>query len=248
MMQVTLGLYLDWGQSMHELAVYSDDSVLSGGAAHLLQNTPDFPPPRLYTDARQLLQNVATTKPDLLLLDLCPDISLSFISDLRKAHPACKIVLWAREVPPEFAYQAMALGIRGILNRTLPSSDLLRCLRKVGSNDVWFDKEQTSGFFCNKIIKLTRREGQLVALLARGLKNKEIAPLLSLSEGTVKVYFYRFFEKLNMKDRFELALYGLRNLSSFGPVPIPAVNSIRRPRPKLVRAEQGKGQHLAPVR
>ena len=207
---------------MTELVIYTDDSVLAGGAAHVIENAPDLKVQCVCGDTAQLLRLIGQSKSDLLLLDVCPDIDLSFISDLRKASPACKIVLWGRDVPPQFAYQAMALGIRGILDRTLPSSELIRCLRKVASNDVWFDKALTSGFFCNKVVKLTRRESQLVASLARGLKNKEIAYMLSLSEGTVKVYFSRLFEKLGVKDRFELALYGLRNLSSLAPLPVPA--------------------------
>ena len=64
---------------------------------------------------------------------------------------------------------------------------------------------------------LTRREGQLVTLLSQGLKNKEIATALSISEGTVKVYLSRLFQKLGVKDRFELALYGLKNLTPGTP-------------------------------
>ncbi|MBZ5604352.1 MAG: LuxR C-terminal-related transcriptional regulator, partial [Acidobacteriia bacterium] len=64
---------------------------------------------------------------------------------------------------------------------------------------------------CRKI-PLTRRQSQLVRLLAEGLKNKEIATLMTLSESTVKVYISRLFEKVGAKDRFELALFALRNL------------------------------------
>ena len=60
---------------------------------------------------------------------------------------------------------------------------------------------------------LTPRQGQLVALLTQGLKNKEIASKLNISEGTVKVYMSRMFQKLGVKDRLELALYGLKNLT-----------------------------------
>ena len=48
---------------------------------------------------------------------------------------------------------------------------------------------------------LTRREGQLVSLLSQGLKNKEIATALTISEGTVKVYLSRLFQKLGVKDQ-----------------------------------------------
>ena len=55
-----------------------------------------------------------------------------------------------------------------------------------------------------------------MSLLSQGLKNKEIATALNISEGTVKVYLSRLFQKLGVKDRFELALYGLKNLTPGG--------------------------------
>jgi len=59
---------------------------------------------------------------------------------------------------------------------------------------------------------LTGREGQLVALIAQGLKNKELAYALGITEGTVKVYLSRVFKKLGVNDRFDLALYAIRNV------------------------------------
>jgi DNA-binding NarL/FixJ family response regulator len=68
-----------------------------------------------------------------------------------------------------------------------------------------------SAFLGGRSVLLTRREAQLTTLLAHGLKNKEIAAALDVSEGTVKVYMSKLFQKLGVKDRFELALYGLKN-------------------------------------
>jgi DNA-binding CsgD family transcriptional regulator len=86
------------------------------------------------------------------------------------------------------------------------------------------------------MVALTKRESQLVALLSQGLKNKEIASTLQISEGTVKVYLSRLFQKVGVKDRFELALYGLRNLqnmagdsSSDGSAPPRMVGRTRNP-------------------
>src|SRR6185503_15843601 len=68
-------------------------------------------------------------------------------------------------------------------------------------------------------VALTQREGQLVSLLSQGLKNKEIAVTLMIGEGTVKVYLSRLFRKVGVKDRFELALFGLKNLTT-GQLPV----------------------------
>ena len=108
----------------------------------------------------------------------------------------------------------MALGVRGILRKTLPSELLIKCLQRVNEGEFWFEKALTDSFLSAKRIALTKREGQLVSLLSQGLKNKEIASMLLISEGTVKVYLSRLFQKVGVKDRFEFALYGLKNLTT----------------------------------
>jgi len=125
-----------------------------------------------------------------------------------------KIVLWVNSISTELAFQAMGLGVRGILRKTLPTDLQVKCLMKVQAGELWFEKALTDSFLCARRVALTQREGQLVSLLSQGLKNKEIASTLMISEGTVKVYLSRLFQKVGVKDRFELALFGLKNLTT----------------------------------
>jgi len=143
------------------------------------------------------------------------NVSVTFevLSGLNDLARETKIVLWVHDISTELALQAMSLGIRGILRKTLPVETLCRCLNRVNDGELWFEKALTDSLMTARRYSLTRREGQLVALLSQGLKNKEIATALEISEGTVKVYLSRLFQKLGVKDRFELALYGLKNLS-----------------------------------
>ena len=122
-------------------------------------------------------------------------------------------------ISTELAFQAMGLGVRGILRKTLPTDLQVKCLQKVQAGELWFEKALTDSFLCARRVALTQREGQLVSLLSQGLKNKEIATTLMISEGTVKVYLSRLFQKVGVKDRFELALFGLKNLTT-GQLPV----------------------------
>ncbi len=70
----------------------------------------------------------------------------------------------------------------------------------------------TMNLLNNRPISLSRRQSELVGLLVQGLKNKEIASALGISEGTVKAYLTTLYEKVGARDRFELALFGLKNL------------------------------------
>jgi len=65
-----------------------------------------------------------------------------------------------------------------------------------------------------KRVALTQRQGQILSLVTQGLKNKEIAFAMGITEGTVKVYLYKVFQKLGMNDRLDMALYGRKNLFS----------------------------------
>ena len=123
----------------------------------------------------------------------------------------------------------MGLGVRGILRKTLPTDLQVKCLQKVQAGELWFEKALTDSFLCARRVALTQREGQLVSLLSQGLKNKEIATTLMISEGTVKVYLSRLFQKVGVKDRFELALFGLKNLTT-GQLPVGEKGQRRRQR------------------
>jgi DNA-binding CsgD family transcriptional regulator len=136
----------------------------------------------------------------------------------------------------------MGLGVRGILRKTLPADLQVKCLQKVNEGELWFEKALTDSFLAAKRVVLSQREGQLITLLSHGLKNKEIASTLQISEGTVKVYLSRLFQKVGVKDRFELALFGLKNLtaghaqpsekpSHLNNAPIPHLRSLVLERP-----------------
>jgi DNA-binding NarL/FixJ family response regulator len=155
---------------------------------------------------------LAAGKPELLLIDVTPDVTLGLLSGLQRELPECRVVLWVRSISTTLAYQAIQLGVRGILRKTLAPELVVECLDKVSQGGLWLDNHLMESLLSVKMVALTRRETQLVTVLAQGLSNKEIAATLSISEGTVKVYLSRLFHKVGAKDRFELALHGLRNL------------------------------------
>jgi DNA-binding NarL/FixJ family response regulator len=154
---------------------------------------------------------VESRDPHVVLLDFVP-ADYPVLLELRSKLPNCKIVLWMRSVPIEVACQAMRLGVRGILRKTLGVDLLVKCLEVVAAGEFWFDKEMTAGFLESRTVELTPRESQLVPLVAQGLKNKEIAFELNVAEATVRIYLSALFRKLGVKDRYELAIYGIKNM------------------------------------
>jgi DNA-binding NarL/FixJ family response regulator len=198
---------------MSNVLLCANEPILAEGLRRILENVPELDLVGCCPRLEDLKEQIELLQPDILLVDLTADVTFSVLSGLREAVTTSKIVLWVHAISTELALQSMSLGVRGILRRTLPVDTLIRCLMRVNEGELWFEKALTDSIMTARSYSLTRREGQLVALLSQGLKNKEIATALSISEGTVKVYMSRLFQKLGVKDRFELALYGLRNLA-----------------------------------
>ncbi len=201
---------------MASVLLCSDEPVLAEGLARTLSGSEALEMVSYCPGMDGLKAQMETLQPDLLLVDLTAGITFGVLSGLHEAVSQAKIVLWVHSISTELALQAMSLGVRGILRKTLSTDTLLRCLMRVNEGELWFEKALTDSIMSARRYSLTRREGQLVSLLSQGLKNKEIATALNISEGTVKVYLSRLFQKLGVKDRFELALYGLKNLTPAG--------------------------------
>jgi len=225
---------------MARLFLFTDEPVLAKGLDTVLCSAGEFELVAVCSEAFQLPQGLEAAKPDVLLMDLIPELTFGVLVDLQRRFPGSRIVLWVRSISTEMAYQAIEHGVRGILRKTLPFETLLKCLRMVHEGGLWFEETLKTSFMSVRTISLTRRESQLVSLLSQGLKNKEIAASLFITEGTVKVYLSRLFHKLGVKDRFELALYGLKNM--------PAGEGLfEMPQPRQIqpqRKEAGQSQLL----
>ena len=165
-------------------------------------------------DIACVAERITVATPDILLMDFDSEQDLEAVTRVLARAPRVNIVLWAHHPSVEMAYQAMNLGVRGVLRKTLSPESTVRCLQKVASGETWFEKDLTAGFTEGRGVSLTPRESELVTLLSQGLKNKEISAALSITEATVRVYLSALFRKVGVKDRYELALFGLRNMAS----------------------------------
>src|SRR5579871_6753491 len=167
---------------MTRILLYSDEPILAKGLESVLRQVENFELLPTCGTVAGLMEQIAHGSPDLVLMDLTPEITFGVMSELKHAMTTCKIVLWVNSISTELAFQAMGLGVRGILRKTLPTDLQVKCLQKVQAGELWFEKALTDSFLCARRIALTQREGQLVSLLSQGLKNKEIATTLMISD------------------------------------------------------------------
>lgn len=230
---------------MPSILFHSDQPVLTLGLTQALKDAGDLTLQGTCSNASGLLDALTQAQPDLVFLDLTPDFTLDFLTSVHKAASRTKLVLWVHFISTEMALQAMGLGVRGIISKTLSPEAVADSLRKIYAGELWFEKALTDSILTARRYTLTRREGQIVTLVAQGLKNKELGVALNISEGTVKVYLSRLFKKLGLKDRFELALFGLKNMttaygtqsSSKGNRPAPLTPAGQDPRSFFVERQ-----------
>jgi len=160
----------------------------------------------------ETLESIGHLQPNIILLDQTVGNRAAFelVPKIRLRSVNSHSILWVTTVTEVESFRALQSGVRGILKKTLPVSSIIECLRAVGRGNIWIENSisnQVVGFLNRRNLpRLTPREYEIVALICRGMKNKQIADALSITIGTVKVHLMHIFEKTGVKDRFELAL------------------------------------------
>jgi DNA-binding NarL/FixJ family response regulator len=198
------------------VVVYSDQAVLAHGLGCLIVADPALELNGCCRNLAGLKEYLASGTADLAVVDLTKEITIAALNELQNLAPECKMILWTDLIAADFAIRALTFGVRGVLGKSLSLEAHRRCLHRVHSGELWFEKSLTDSFRAGQRVLLTPRESQLINLLSRGFKNKEISCELGLTEGTVKVYLSHLLHKSGAKDRLTLGLQGLKNLSMPG--------------------------------
>ena len=196
------------------IALYTQLSFVAQGLAAVFGTHADLELAACRDSLPGTLACLKSIRPDVLVIHLLSGVKLSELQEIRAADSRCQIVLWGQELEGEFAFQAIRLGVRSILPGNISIDDFLAALRQVRQGALCFEKDFFESVLSQERVALTQRQGQILSLVAQGLKNKEIAFSLGITEGTVKVYLYKLFQKLGMNGRLDMALYGRKNLFS----------------------------------
>jgi two-component system, NarL family, nitrate/nitrite response regulator NarL len=216
------------------IVVADDHPIFRDGLCKLLALEEDFEVVAQASDGRQVLEVLQQLEPDILLLDLkMPGLDgLATLQRLQAARNKTRvIVLTASDDKNEFV-QAMKLGTSGIVLKQTATELLIKSIRKVHAGEIWLDSHTTAAVIRQFVANeepppqpvpqsapprdrerspLSQREREIVALVAQGFKNKEMAEKMFISEQTVKNHLHNIFDKLGVSDRLELALYAIHN-------------------------------------
>jgi len=205
-------LYIVGSNAAIRILFWTQQPFVGRGLAEVLRDRPTFRLVECCDNLAAVLHCLTTAQPAVVLVYLMSHTNLSYVRTLRSACDRSPIVLWGEGLTGEFALQAMQLGVRGVLSSGIPIDSLLAALENIHQGMLCFEPELMESVLAQKRLNLTKRQGQIVSLVSQGLKNKEIASALGITEGTVKSYLYKLFRKLGVNDRLAMALYGLKNL------------------------------------
>jgi DNA-binding NarL/FixJ family response regulator len=181
-----------------------DHPLIRKGIASILANEADMVLVAEASTGREAVELFRLHKPDVTLMDLrLPELSgIAATKEIRLEFPAARIIALTSFDGDQEIYQALEAGARGYLLKEMVHTEVLHAIRTVHSGKRLMPPEvaeRLSAYFPE--IALTPREVEVLALVAKGLANKEIAGKLGAASGTIKMHVQNILGKLEAADR-----------------------------------------------
>jgi two-component system nitrate/nitrite response regulator NarP len=190
-----------------------DDHPMIGAALEMLLRETDYELLGRARTAAEANKQIAGLKPDLVLLDVhLPDASgLDVLRRLSRSRSKPAVILLTAGMDEAQLLAAAELEPQGMVLKTSDPGLLLQSMDAVVAGGRWVDPEiaertRQAQVRAASAPPLTRRERELVELVRQGLRNRDIAAELGVTEGTVKVYLHAIFDKFHVENRTELAM------------------------------------------
>ncbi len=206
-----------------KVLLVDDHALFRSGINLLLQRHHDFEVVGEASDGIEGVKRAKALQPDVVLLDLhMPGLSgLDAIKLIQEEVPTCRIILLTVSEDGEDLTTALKNGAVGYLLKNIDADFFLNAIRRAMQGDSVISNEMTAKLVANlrrsheptptEISKLTPREGDILAQLASGLSNKEIARELNLAESTVKIHIQSILKKLGLSNRVQAAIYAVEH-------------------------------------
>ena len=174
----------------------------------------------------EAIHKIETHRPNIAVVSAQlqdgPQTGFDVLEKMNGAHPETMAIMLLPSTERVPVIDAFRSGARGVISRDNSFKDLSRCIRSVHAGNIWATNEELEFILealtnwkplklkrNNQLGLLTRREQEVVRLVAEGMKNREIAKSLRITEHTVSNYLYRIFEKLGVSTRVELVFHNL---------------------------------------
>jgi two-component system nitrate/nitrite response regulator NarL len=203
------------------IVVVDDHTLFRRGITALLARVPDFDIVGEAADGFEGIRVVAAERPDVVLLDLhMPGITgLEATQAILKDAPGAHVVMLTVSEEPDDLMACLRAGALGYLLKNIDSDFLVASIRRAAEGDSVMSPEMTG-----KLLRevrggtspaagpaLSPREREIIACLARGTSNKEIARELDIAESTVKIHVQHILRKLDLSSRVQVAVWAIEH-------------------------------------
>jgi DNA-binding NarL/FixJ family response regulator len=205
------------------LLIVDDHEVVREGLVALLERRAGFSVVAQVGTAAEAIEAARRHQPDLVIMDIrLPDGSgIEATREIRAENPAIKVIMLTSYPDEEAVFAAIVAGASGYLLKQVRGRDLIAALEAVGRGESLLDPAVTekvlerirriaTGKYVDELAQLTAQERKILALVAEGQTNKQIAGQVFLSDKTVKNYVSSILAKLNLQRRAQAAAYVAR--------------------------------------
>ena len=205
------------------ILIVDDQLVVREGLRMLIENHPGTKVVAMASTRSEALDILVREACDLIILDLELGgySAVSFIPELREAAENARVLVLTGSRDSAIHQKAAQLGALGVVLKEDAADLLLKAIEKVYRGEAWLDRLTLGNLLfqmsnhekesldpsAKKISSLTERERQVIALIAEGLKNRQIAERLFISPTTVTHHLSSIYSKLGVSDRLELVIY-----------------------------------------
>ena len=205
------------------ILIIDDQLVVREGLRLLIENRPGLKIAAMVGSRAEAMEIVARETFDLIILnlELGGTSALPLIPQLREAADKARILALTSMRSSQTHQAAVQLGAMGVVLKDDAADLLIKAIEKVHYGEVWLDRLSLGNLLWQltsrvpgsvdpqekKILSLTEREREVITLIAEGLKNKQIADRLFISQTTVTHHLSSIYAKLGVSDRLELVVY-----------------------------------------
>ena len=202
------------------LLIADDHTLLAEACKNLLE--PEFEVVGIVDNGRALLRMAGEMKPEVVILDIAmPQLNgLDAGDQIKQLLPRTKLVYLTVNMSPEVAAEAFRRGASGYVVKTSAAAELVTAIRRALKSESYLSPlitKETVDFLLRSRDqyvaekRITRRQGEILQLLAEGKSMKEVADVLNVKPGTVAFHKYRIMETLGLKTNAELIQYALKH-------------------------------------
>lgn len=205
-----------------KIMIADDHSMIREGLKNLLELDGDIQVIAEAVDGEDCLNKLQVVKPDVLLLDInMPKKNgLEVLKSLKSKKSKLKVLVLTVHNEIEYLMKAVDIGVNGYVLKDSESAELKKAIFTVVEGETYIQpslipalnaKMIETNKDAEKIKSLTKRELDVLKLLAVGMYNKEVGKRLEISERTVKNHVSNIFKKLGVTDRTQAAVFAIRN-------------------------------------